>query len=56
MLDALSREHDRVMSETMHRAIDLDRGFTWERLMPVNVADRSYMASIRCVVNRLNRR
>jgi hypothetical protein len=31
MLEALGREHDRIVIETMHRAIELDRGLTWER-------------------------
>lgn len=31
MLEALGREHDRIVIETMHRAIELDRGLGWER-------------------------
>jgi hypothetical protein len=31
MLEALGREHDRIVIETMHRAIEIDRGLTWER-------------------------
>ena len=31
MLEALGREHDRVVIETMQRAIELDRGLGWER-------------------------
>jgi hypothetical protein len=30
MLDALGREQDRLVIETMHRAIEIDRGLTWE--------------------------
>jgi hypothetical protein len=31
MLESLGREHDRIVIETMHRAIELDRGLGWER-------------------------
>jgi hypothetical protein len=31
MLEALGREHDRLTIETMHRALELDRGLSWER-------------------------
>ncbi len=31
MLDALGREQDRMVIETMQRAIELDRGLGWER-------------------------
>jgi hypothetical protein len=31
MLDALGREQDRLVIETMQRAIELDRGLGWER-------------------------
>ena len=31
MLEALGREHDRLTVETMQRAIELDRGLSWER-------------------------
>src|SRR4051812_25122537 len=31
MLEALGRDHDRVVIESMHRAIELERGLTWER-------------------------
>jgi hypothetical protein len=31
MLEALGREHDRIVIETMQRAIELDRGIGWER-------------------------
>jgi hypothetical protein len=31
MLEALAREHDQIVIETMHRAIEIDRGLTWER-------------------------
>jgi hypothetical protein len=31
MLEALGREHDRIVIETMQRAIEIDRGFAWER-------------------------
>jgi hypothetical protein len=31
MLEALGREHDRFTIETMQRAIEIDRGISWER-------------------------
>ena len=31
MLESLGREHDRIVIETMHRAIELNRGLGWER-------------------------
>jgi hypothetical protein len=31
MLESLGRDHDRIVIETMHRAIELDRGLGWER-------------------------
>jgi hypothetical protein len=31
MLESLGREHDRIVIETMHRALELDRGRGWER-------------------------
>ena len=31
MLESLSRKHDRIVIETMHRAIEFDRGLAWER-------------------------
>src|SRR5207253_7367591 len=31
MLEALGREHDRLTIETMQRALELDRGLSWER-------------------------
>jgi hypothetical protein len=31
MLETLARPHDRIVIETMHRAIELDRGLGWER-------------------------
>jgi hypothetical protein len=31
MLESLGRPHDRIVTETMHRAIELDRGMTWDR-------------------------
>jgi len=31
MLESLGREHDRIVIETMHRAIEIDRGLGWER-------------------------
>jgi hypothetical protein len=31
MLEALGRENDRIVIETMHRAIEIDRGLAWER-------------------------
>jgi hypothetical protein len=31
MLESLGHEHDRVVIETMRRAIELDRGLGWER-------------------------
>ena len=29
--ESLAREHDCIVIETMHRAIELDRGLGWER-------------------------
>ncbi len=31
MLESLGRDHDRIVIETMHRAIEVDRGLGWER-------------------------
>ncbi len=31
MLEALDREHDRIVTETLQRAIEIDRGIGWER-------------------------
>jgi hypothetical protein len=31
MLEAVGRDHDRVVLETMQRVVELDRGLSWER-------------------------
>jgi hypothetical protein len=31
MLEALGRDHDRVVIETMQRVVELDRGLSWGR-------------------------
>ncbi len=31
MLEALGRDNDRLVIETMQRVVELDRGLSWER-------------------------